>query len=98
MIQTSNYNVKESIVDPNAPLRRRSGYHIFLRLETRRLKMIHGERSDSVNLREMAIDAWRSLSDKDKEVSRLCILCSMVQILFGGCKAKEVQLYSIDES
>ncbi|KAL0364859.1 UNVERIFIED_CONTAM: hypothetical protein Sangu_0583500 [Sesamum angustifolium] len=67
MITLSNSNTKELSPDPDAPLKPRSGYQIFLRLETHRLKMIHGESSSSQNLRDMAIDAWRCLSEKDKQ-------------------------------
>ncbi|KAL0335414.1 UNVERIFIED_CONTAM: hypothetical protein Sradi_4753300 [Sesamum radiatum] len=67
IITLSNSNTKELSPDPDAPLKPRSGYQIFLRLETHRLKMIHGESSSSQNLRDMAIDAWRCLSEKDKQ-------------------------------
>ncbi|KAL0422105.1 UNVERIFIED_CONTAM: Pentatricopeptide repeat-containing protein, chloroplastic [Sesamum latifolium] len=70
MITLSNSNTKEFSPDPDAPLKPRSGYQIFLRLETHRLKMIHGESSSSQNLRELAIDAWRCLSEKDKQEQR----------------------------
>ncbi|KAI3445429.1 hypothetical protein Pfo_002094 [Paulownia fortunei] len=67
MLTSSNSNIKEFIMDPDAPLKPRTGYQIFLRLETHRLKMVHGESSSSQNLREMAIDAWRCLSEKEKQ-------------------------------
>ncbi|PIN10059.1 HMG box-containing protein [Handroanthus impetiginosus] len=65
MITSSNSGNKECMVY-DSPVKPRSGYQIFLRLETHRLKMIHGESSNTHSLREMAIDAWRSLPDKDK--------------------------------
>lgn len=73
-------------MDPDdAPLKPRTGYQIFLRLETHRLKMIHGESSNSQNLREMAIDAWRCLPDKDKLVT---YLCTLHMIIFHSAEAQ----------
>ncbi|KAK6159795.1 hypothetical protein DH2020_003176 [Rehmannia glutinosa] len=66
-ITSSSSNIKKSITEPDAPLKPRSGYSIFLRLEAHRLKMIHGESSSNLNLREMAIDAWRCLPEEDKQ-------------------------------
>ncbi|KAG8369068.1 hypothetical protein BUALT_Bualt15G0111800 [Buddleja alternifolia] len=66
MTTPSNSNINV-VKDPNAPMKPRTGYQIFLRLETHRLKMIHGKSSTSHNLRDMATEAWRSLSDNDKK-------------------------------
>ncbi|XP_057792139.1 uncharacterized protein LOC131008994 [Salvia miltiorrhiza] len=67
MIISANSNVKKIIVDvPKAPQKPRTGYHIFLRLETHRLRENLGERSNSHNLRDMAVAAWRRLPEKDK--------------------------------
>lgn len=63
---------------PKAPLKPRTGYHIFLRLESRRLKTILGQSSGSQNLREMAVAAWRCLPEKDKLVIYLCTLPMMI--------------------
>ncbi|KAL7157648.1 hypothetical protein ABFS83_02G091400 [Erythranthe nasuta] len=61
----NNKKIKNEV---DAPLKPRTAYHIFLRLEINRLRVIYGEtRSDTQNLRDMAIDAWRCLSDKDKQ-------------------------------
>ncbi|XP_051147260.1 uncharacterized protein LOC127262566 isoform X2 [Andrographis paniculata] len=57
----------EEFIEADAPVKPRSGYQIFLKLETKRLKTIHGETSSSHNLREMAIQSWRSLSVNDKQ-------------------------------
>lgn len=51
-----------------APQKPRTGYHIFLRLESDRLRKVLGESATTQNLREMANAAWRRFSDKDKLV------------------------------
>lgn len=69
VIISENSNAKELTADsPKAPQKPRTGYHIFLRLETHRLRNVLGEGSNSQNLREMAVSAWRSLPEKDKLV------------------------------
>ncbi|KAL8545422.1 hypothetical protein ACS0TY_005545 [Phlomoides rotata] len=57
-------NTEESIMA--APLKPRTGYHIFLRLETHRSKMILGESSSSINLRQKAALAWKALPEEEK--------------------------------
>ncbi|CAI9103558.1 OLC1v1002069C1 [Oldenlandia corymbosa var. corymbosa] len=52
--------------DPYAPQKARNSYQMFLRMECERLKKIHGENSRNMNLRVMAIEAWRHLSDNDR--------------------------------
>ncbi|CAL5330079.1 unnamed protein product [Camellia sinensis] len=66
VVQTSpkNMDVKK---DPKAPIRARTAYQIFLRKECERLKKVHGESSANRNLRTMAIDAWRILSESDRQ-------------------------------
>ncbi|KAH6819030.1 hypothetical protein C2S51_002633 [Perilla frutescens var. frutescens] len=67
MIISANSNSKEFVVDnTDAPEKPRTGYHIFLRLETQRLKMTLGTSSSGQNLRELAVAAWRRLPEKDK--------------------------------
>ncbi|KAL1535035.1 hypothetical protein AAHA92_31137 [Salvia divinorum] len=67
VIISENSNAKELTTDsPKAPQKPRTGYHIFLRLETQRLRNVLGEGSNSQNLREMAVSAWRSLPEKHK--------------------------------
>ncbi|XP_059652283.1 putative high mobility group B protein 11 [Cornus florida] len=58
-----NYSKKEA----DAPPRPKTSYQIFLRKECVRLKEIHGETSGSHNIRDMAIDAWRCLSETDRQ-------------------------------
>ncbi|CAK9166726.1 unnamed protein product [Ilex paraguariensis] len=58
---------KEMKKDPNAPLRSRSPYQIFLRVECQRLKKIHGESSGAQKFRDMAIEAWKYLSKSDRQ-------------------------------
>ncbi|KAL2468691.1 High mobility group B protein 10 [Forsythia ovata] len=57
---------KELIKDTDPPLKPRTGYQIFLRIACHRLKKTHGESSGSQNIRDMAIEAWRHLSEEDK--------------------------------
>lgn len=66
VVQTSPKN-KDVKKDPKAPIRARTAYQIFLRKECERLKKVHGESSASRNLRTMAIDAWRILSESDRQ-------------------------------
>ncbi|KAG5525452.1 hypothetical protein RHGRI_031943 [Rhododendron griersonianum] len=58
---------KDRKKDPNAPLRSRSAYQLFLMKECDRLKKIHGETSASQNTRNMVIDAWRHLSESGRQ-------------------------------
>ncbi|GER44973.1 high mobility group [Striga asiatica] len=60
-------NAKNLKTDPDAPLKPRSGYSIYLRLEIDRLKKIYGEKANGMNIREMVTNAWRSLSDEEKQ-------------------------------
>ncbi|XP_016459675.1 putative high mobility group B protein 11 isoform X2 [Nicotiana tabacum] len=53
--------------DPSAPIRTRSGYQIYLKLECERLKKVLGESSGSKKIREMAISSWRTLSENDRK-------------------------------
>ncbi|CAI9768902.1 unnamed protein product [Fraxinus pennsylvanica] len=57
---------KELIKEADAPLKPRTGYQIFLRIACHGLKEIYGENSSSQNIRDMAIEAWRHLSEEDK--------------------------------
>lgn len=82
IIDFSNSNVKEFVEMLDAPLKPRTGYQIFLRLETQRLKKIHGESSSSCNLREIATRAWRSLTEEGKRV-HLVFSCCWCPIVFG---------------
>ncbi|KAF5952168.1 hypothetical protein HYC85_010112 [Camellia sinensis] len=66
VVQTSPKN-KDVKKDPKAPIRARTAYQIFLRKECERLKKVHGEGSANRNLRTMAIDAWRILSESDRQ-------------------------------
>lgn len=59
---------KELIKEAEAPLKPRTGYQIFLRIACHKLKEIYGESSSSPNIRDMAIEAWRHLSEEDKLV------------------------------
>ncbi|KAL3814626.1 hypothetical protein ACJIZ3_015894 [Penstemon smallii] len=68
MITPPNSNDQEMRKDPDAPLKPRTGYQIFLKLECHRLKMIHGESSGTQNnIRDRAIQAWKCLPEKDKK-------------------------------
>ncbi|KAA8545262.1 hypothetical protein F0562_020046 [Nyssa sinensis] len=58
---------KEMKKDPDAPRRSRTGYQIFLKKECARLKKILGENAASQNIRTMGIDAWRYLSESDRQ-------------------------------
>lgn len=62
----SSVKEKEMKKDPNTPLGPRTGYQIFVKIECDRLKRIHGDTS-SGQLRDMAIEAWRNLSENDKK-------------------------------
>lgn len=41
---------------------------MYIKLEYERLKKVLGESSASTNIRDMAINSWRTLSENDKEV------------------------------
>ncbi|CAA0834650.1 Unknown protein [Striga hermonthica] len=60
-------NTKNLKTDPNAPLKPRSGYSIYLRLETDRLKKIYGEKANGMNIRETVTNAWKCLSEEEKQ-------------------------------
>ncbi|XP_055814901.1 putative high mobility group B protein 11 isoform X3 [Solanum dulcamara] len=53
--------------DPGAPIRGRSSYQMYVKLECERLKKVLGESSGSKKIRDMAINAWKTLSENDKE-------------------------------
>ncbi|KAJ8572790.1 hypothetical protein K7X08_009301 [Anisodus acutangulus] len=53
--------------DRRAPVRTRSSYQIYLKLECERIKKVHGESYGAKKLRDMVIDSWRTLSENDKE-------------------------------
>ncbi|XP_060167310.1 putative high mobility group B protein 11 isoform X1 [Lycium barbarum] len=53
--------------DPGAPVRTRTSYQIYLKLECERLKKVLGESSGAKKIRDMAINSWRTLSENDKE-------------------------------
>ncbi|XP_052194103.1 putative high mobility group B protein 11 [Diospyros lotus] len=67
LVMQASPKAPETRKDPNAPLGSRSAYQIFLRKECERLKKIHGESSGSHNFRDMAVDAWKSLSQIDRQ-------------------------------
>ncbi|KAL6998739.1 hypothetical protein U1Q18_045170 [Sarracenia purpurea var. burkii] len=64
-ISPKNKDIKK---DPNAPVRPRGAYQIFLKKECDRLKKIHGESSRIPNNLNMAINAWRRLSEIDRQL------------------------------
>ncbi|XAR49257.1 hypothetical protein NMG60_11032386 [Bertholletia excelsa] len=45
----------------------KTAYQIFLGKECERLKKIHGKKAEKLNLRMLAIEAWRCLSESDKQ-------------------------------
>ncbi|KAH0731714.1 hypothetical protein KY289_002902 [Solanum tuberosum] len=45
---------------PGAPIRGRSSYQMYFKLECERLKKILGESSGSKKIRDMAINAWKT--------------------------------------
>ena len=51
-----------------APQKARNSYQLFLKMECQRLRKIHGDASGSRSIRDMAIDAWRHLSEDDRLV------------------------------
>ncbi|KAM3377973.1 putative high mobility group B protein 11 isoform X1 [Capsicum galapagoense] len=53
--------------DPGAPIRWRSSYQMYIKLECERLKKVFGESSGTKNIRDMAISAWKTMSENDKE-------------------------------
>lgn len=63
-----NSQPEEFIMAPTAPLKPRTGYHIFLRLETHKSRMILGESSNTQNLRQKAALAWKALPEEEKLV------------------------------
>lgn len=75
VITSSELYDKELCKRPDAPMKPRTGYHIYVRLECNRLKMIHGETVSSTNLRNMATKAWKALSDKEKKVYFVLVAC-----------------------
>ncbi|KAL3538282.1 hypothetical protein ACH5RR_001648 [Cinchona calisaya] len=66
---------KTIVRDPCAPPKARTSYQLFIKMECDRLRKIHGENSGSLNLRNMAIDRWRHLSQNERlpfiEASRM---------------------------
>lgn len=65
--ETKKSYMKEMKKHSNAPMGFRTGYMIFLKMECERLKMLHGEDSAG-QYRDMANDAWRHLSERDRQV------------------------------
>ncbi|XP_049351326.1 high mobility group B protein 9-like [Solanum verrucosum] len=53
--------------DPGAPIRGRSSYQMYVKLECERQKKVLGESYGSKKIRDMAINAWKTLSENDKE-------------------------------
>ncbi|CAN4110946.1 unnamed protein product [Withania somnifera] len=53
--------------DPGAPIKGRSSYQMYLKLECERLKKVFGESSGAKKIRDMAINSWRTLSESEKE-------------------------------
>ncbi|KAK9293122.1 hypothetical protein L1049_021108 [Liquidambar formosana] len=64
-LRTSSKNNERK--DPDAPLGIRSPYQFFLKKECFRLKEMHGESLNGQNVRKMATDAWRCLSESDRQ-------------------------------
>lgn len=65
--ETKKSSIKELKQHTNAPMGLRTAYMIFLRMETERLKMIHGKGSPG-QIKNMANDAWKRLSEHDRQV------------------------------
>ncbi|XP_010313586.1 putative high mobility group B protein 11 isoform X2 [Solanum lycopersicum] len=53
--------------DPGAPIRGRSSYQMYVKLECERQKKVLGESYGSKKVRDMAINAWKTLSENEKE-------------------------------
>ncbi|KAF8018314.1 hypothetical protein BT93_H3263 [Corymbia citriodora subsp. variegata] len=59
--------LKDSIKTPKAPLAIRSAYQLFLSKECARLRTLRGESQEGQDILRAAIDAWRQLTEKEKE-------------------------------
>ncbi|KAI3440501.1 Pectinesterase [Psidium guajava] len=59
--------LKESMKIPKAPLATRSAYQLFLSKECARLRTLRGESQEGQDTLRVAIDAWRQLTEKEKE-------------------------------
>ncbi|XP_030459773.1 high mobility group B protein 10-like [Syzygium oleosum] len=59
--------LKEHMKNPKAPLATRSAYQLFLSKECARLRTLRGESQEGQDILRVAIDAWRQLTEKEKE-------------------------------
>lgn len=59
---------KETKKDPDAPLKKRSAYQLFISRECDRLKNSHKGALNGENIRKLAIQSWSRLSEGDREV------------------------------
>uniref|UniRef100_A0A7N2R0W2 HMG box domain-containing protein n=1 Tax=Quercus lobata TaxID=97700 RepID=A0A7N2R0W2_QUELO len=64
--QTPSKN-KETKKRPGAQRGLRTAYHIFMKEECTRLRTAHGDSLERQNVREMALVAWRSLSERERQ-------------------------------
>nr|POF24479.1 high mobility group b protein 10 [Quercus suber] len=64
--QTPSKN-KDTKKRPGAQRGLRTAYHIFMKEECTRLRTVHGESLGRQNVREMALVAWRSLSESERQ-------------------------------
>ncbi|KAL0006272.1 hypothetical protein SO802_013833 [Lithocarpus litseifolius] len=64
--QTPSKN-KETKKRPGAQRGLRTAYHIFMKEECTRLRTVHGDSLKGQNVREMALVAWRSLSERERQ-------------------------------
>lgn len=65
--ETQKSSDREMKQHKNAPMGVRTSYMIFHRMECERLKIIHGKGSPG-QIRNMANDAWKRLSEHDRQV------------------------------
>ncbi|KAL3728436.1 hypothetical protein ACJRO7_033077 [Eucalyptus globulus] len=66
-VQEMAAKLKESVKNPKSPLAARSAYQLFLSKECARLRTLRGESQEGQNILRVAIDAWRQLTEKEKE-------------------------------
>lgn len=69
--------LKEHMKNPKAPLATRSAYQLFLSKECARLRTLRGESQEGQDILRVAIDAWRQLTEKEKEV-QICEFCYII--------------------
>lgn len=59
---------KDVLKDLKAPQKARTAYQLFVKSECERLRKTNGECSGTVSYRDLATEAWKHLSQSDRQV------------------------------